>query len=691
MFGLSRNIVKPFTDRQASCSPPFADQAVIAIENARLLSELRQRTDDLSESLEQQTATSEILSVISGSPTDVQPTLDAIVKTAVSLCDSYDAVILQRDGDYLGIAAHHGPMALDFKGAPLGRDWVAGRTVLDRAPVHVGGPDLGNHRVSERRGNRRSAQQRTVLGLPLLREGQAIGCLFLRRTEVRPFSEKQVVLLQTFAAQAVIAIENTRLFTELRQRTDDLSESLEQQTATSEVLKVISSSPGELESVFNAMLENATRICGANFGNLLLYDGEAFRVAALHGAQPEWTALRQRQPVIRPGPHSPLHRVIHDPAIPARRRHAHGARLYRRGPSIMALVDVAGARSFVAVPMLKDDQPVGIISIYRLEVRPSPPSRSSWYKISPPQAVIAIENARLLNELRESLQRQTATSEVLKVISSSPGELEPVFNSMLENATRICEAKFGTLFRYDGDKLYRIAGIGVPAALVEFQRQRGPFRPEPGTQLHHVLQTKQAAHVADDAVGATPGMAAKYGGARTYLAVPMLKDDELVGAFVIYRQEVRPFTDKQIELVQNFAAQAVIAIENSRLLNELRQRTDDLSEALEQQTATSEVLKVISSSPGDLARCSELCLKTQRASAKPSSKFVPSRRRRLSHRCNAGSAVNIFKLVAERTADRHSRQSGYAACSYDSQQICSSHRRFEDRSRLHRPQSACSR
>ena len=244
--------------------------------------------------------------------------------------------------------------------------------------------------------------------------------------------------------------------------------------------------------------------------------------------------------------------------------------------------------------MLKGSELIGAINIYRQEVRPFTDKQIELVKNFAAQAVIAVENTRLLNELRESLQQQTATSEVLQVISSSPGEPEPVFQAMLQNAVRICEAKFGTLFRYDGNLFHRAAGIGTPPALVEFQKQRGPFRPEPGEGLlGRVFHTREVAHTVDYAAEANPGPPARLGGARSTVAVPMLKEGELVGAFAIYRQEVRPFTDRQIDLVKNFAAQAVIAIENTRLLNELR-------ESLQQQTATADVLKVISRSTFDL-------------------------------------------------------------------------------------------
>jgi len=411
---------------------------------------------------------------------------------------------------------------------------------------------------------------------------------------VRPFTDKQIELVQNFAAQAVIAIENARLLKELRQ-------SLEQQTATADVLRVISSSPGELEPVFGAMLESATRICEAKFGSLFLREGDGLRAVALHGAPPAFAEERRRHPVIYPEPTSLLGRTVAtkqagqiadiqdeaDYAVPS-------------GGTGAQLAKLGGARSAVVVPMVKEDEAVGAIVIYRQEVRPFSDKQVDLLTNFAAQAVIAIENARLLNELRqrtsdltESLEQQTATSEVLRVISSSPGDLKPVFEAILENAIRLCGAKFGNLYLCEGDGFRDAAEVGAPPAFAELLRQRGLFRPLASSHLVRVRQTKRVSHTADYAAEGIPSPPVKLGGARSTVDVPMLKDDELIGVFSIYRQEVRPFTDKQIDMVKNFAAQGVIAIENARLLSELRQ-------SLQQQTATADVLKVISRSTFDL-------------------------------------------------------------------------------------------
>ena len=389
--------------------------------------------------------------------------------------------------------------------------------------------------------------------------------------------------------------------------TRERDEALEQLAATSEVLKVISSSPGELEPVFNAMLANAVRICGAKFGVLFLLEGDAFRCVALHGAPAAYAEVRRREPVIRAGGGIAMNRAVKT-RQPVQITDIRTEPAYTTDPTRYAILDLAGARTMLTVPMVKADTPVGVIAIYRQEVRPFADKQIELVQNFAAQAVIAIENTRLLNELRqrtddlsEALEQQTATSEVLKVISSSPGELEPVFNAMLENATRICEATFGTLYLCEGP-VFRAVAAHSKEIYADFLR-RNPvvdLREHPGIPLDRLANTKQVVHIPDfrtdeSYIRKNARMIAfvEGVGVRTCVAVPMLKEEELVGAILIYRQEVRPFTDKQIELVTNFAAQAVIAIENTRLLKELR-------ESLQQQTATADVLKVISSSSGEL-------------------------------------------------------------------------------------------
>ncbi|MGB9391254.1 MAG: GAF domain-containing protein, partial [Xanthobacteraceae bacterium] len=437
------------------------------------------------------------------------------------------------------------------------------------------------------------AGARSTVAVPMLKDDVLIGAIFIYRTEVRPFTDKQIALVQNFAAQAVIAIENARLLNELRQ-------SLDQQTATADVLKAISTSSGELSPVFHAVLENATQLCGAKFGHLYLCEGDEFRSVAMHNAPAAFVEARGRNPLVKPESGSALEHICTTKQVANIPDVTLEKGFVERQPRYVAMVELGGFRALLAVPMLKDGALIGAIMIYRQEIGNFSEKQIEVVQNFAAQAVIAIENARLLNDLRESLQQQTATSEVLGVISSSPGELEPVFQTMLANATRICEAKFGTLFRFDGKTFHPVAQFNTPAALLEAQKRRAGFEATPGSPIDYVMRTKQVFQSADNAAEPVPGLAAKLAGARSLVAVPMLKDNAMIGAIIIYRQEVRPFTDKQIALVQNFAAQAVIAIENTRLLNELRQRTTDLTESLEQQTATSKVLDVISRSAFDL-------------------------------------------------------------------------------------------
>ena len=440
-----------------------------------------------------------------------------------------------------------------------------------------------------------------MLGIPMLREGLPIGVIILQRKTVRPFTNKQIELATTFADQAVIAIENVRLFDEVQARTRELFESLEQQTATSEVLQVISSSPGELDPIFKTILENATRLCGAGFGNLLLYSDGALRTVSLYNT-PKAFPEQDRGDAFVPPANAPLGRLIQTKK-PVHVADIRTEAAYKAGVRPISLIaDAGGARTLLAVPMLSSGELVGVIGIYRQEVRPFTDKQVELVGNFAKQAVIAIENTRLLNELRESLEQQTATSEVLGVISSSAGELDPVFNKMLENATRICKAEFGTMVLQENGGFRHVALYNMPPAFVDLIGRDPVIHPPPDAPIQRVARTKEPIAVADykdEPVylrGVEPArVLADVGGARSVLAVPMLREGELVGVITIYRQVVRPFSERQIELVTNFANQAVIAIENTRLLNELR-------ESLQQQTATADVLKVISRSTFDLQK-----------------------------------------------------------------------------------------
>jgi GAF domain-containing protein len=585
--------------------------------------EVARLTRELNESQEQQAATAEVLKVISRSPGDLEPVFATMLEKAVRICDAKFGNIYRWDGDALHlIASHNTPPAFAQARSrsphlPAERSTdalasVPGRVATTKSTIHVA--DLAaDQAYLERYPQTVAAVElggvRTFLAVPMLKEGELIGAFALSRQEVRPFTDKQIALVTNFAGQAVIAIENARLLNELRQRTTDLSqrttdltEALEQQTATLEILRVISSSQGDLQRVFDNLLENATRLCGAKFGNLFLRTREGFRYVAMHGVPPEYAELGKRLPQLvlaQHHPNLPLVRMTREKKVVQIPDLALDESYTEHDPRIVALVETAGARTIVQVPMLKDDELVGAIAIYRQEVLPFTDKQIELIKNFAAQAVIAIENARLLNELRESLQEQTATSEVLQVISSSPGDVQPVFAAMLEKAVRICDAKFGMLFLHEDGAVRLVASRDVPPAFAAAQGG-GAFQPGQGGMLDSVMKTRRAIQLLDLAAAQAylerhqrMVEAVELGGIRTVVGVPMLKEGVLVGIIGIYRQEVRPFTDKQIALAMNFAAQAVIAIENARLLNELR-------ESLQQQTATADVLKVISRSTFDL-------------------------------------------------------------------------------------------
>jgi GAF domain-containing protein len=569
---------------------------------------------ELAEALERQKATSEILSVISSSPGELEPVFKAMLENATRICGANFGMMGLFDKDaFRNVAMYNAPPAFadtqqtrKFQPHPESglsrviktRQVVQIEDLRTQAPYLEGDPavvalsDLGG--------------ARTIVMVPMLKEGELIGTISIFRQEVRSFSEKQIDLVANFAAQAVIAIENTRLLKELRQRTEDLAESLQQQTATSEVLQVISSTPGELDPMFHKMLENATRVCGANFGTLNLYDGEIFNTVAVYNVPPA-LAFARVNAVIRPHPESGLGSVARTRRI----SHQHDIResgAYLNGyPAVVELADLAGARTILNLPMLKENALIGVITIFKQEIRPFTDKQMELVTNFAAQAVIAIENTRLLKELRqrtddlsESLEQQTAISDILRVISSSPGEVKPVFASVAEHAARICEAQIVDVLVVEGDTLHYAAEVGEFGRIVH--GETAPLNRD--SVMGRSICDKQPVHVADlQSMDHDFPLGREYAlalGHRTTLAVPLIREDRALGTILVRRAEVRPFDDKHIALLKTFADQAAIAIENARLLNELRQRTEDLRESLEQQTATADVLKVISRSTFDL-------------------------------------------------------------------------------------------
>jgi signal transduction histidine kinase len=431
----------------------------------------------------------------------------------------------------------------------------------------------------------------TLLGVPLLREGVLVGVIVLMRKTVKSFNEKQIELVKTFADQAVIAIENVRLFDEVQARTRELSESLEQQTATSEVLQVISSTPGDLEPVFQSMLANAVRICEAKFGTMLRAEEGGYRVVAMHGPPSAYAAERRRNPVLRVGPTNPLARV----AASKQLQHIADIRTERayldRDPAFVVLADDAGARTLLMVPMLKENKLIGAIAIYRQEVRPFTEKQVELVQNFAAQAVIAIENTRLLSELRESLQQQTATADVLKVISRSTFDLQTVLQTLVESAARLCDADKATITRQKDGVFYSAEAYGFSREFMDYIRSI-PIAPDRGSASGRALLEGRVVHIPD--VKADPEYtfveAQRLGDYRTILCVPMLREGVPIGVLILTRAEVRPFTDKQIELVATFADQAAIAIENVRLFESVEARTRELAASLEDLRTTQDRL-----------------------------------------------------------------------------------------------------
>jgi GAF domain-containing protein len=533
------------------------------------------------EALEQQAATADVLRIISSSPGKLDAVFETILANATRLCEANFGTLSLHEGEgvFRSVAMHNAPPAVvELRRRqplmrPIGlvrmvetKEWFQVADAMEQQPDKRDDPDAAA--FVELSG------VRSLIAAPMLKYADTVGAIVVYRTEVRPFTDRQVELLKNFAAQAAIAIENARLLNELRQRTADLTESLEQQTATSEVLQVISRSTFDLQAVLDTLVQSVARLCEAHTVLIGRPKGESFQFEATYGYPREYAELVAQPVGIDRG--SCAGRALLERKI----IHVVDALADPEYTFPATLAGVAGSRTLLGVPLLREGSPIGAMTLGRKSVRPFADKQIELAETFADQAMIAIENARLLSELRESLQEQTATSEVLRVISSSPGDLQPVFEAMLEKAVRICDATFGEVFSVDDGNIRLVAFHNTPVSFVEALKQFATPIRSPTSFGKRLIATKSAIQIADLAVdedyierNPTVVAAVELGRVRTILAVPMLKEDALIGELVLNRQEVRPITEKQIALVQNFASQAVIAIENARLLNELRERT----------------------------------------------------------------------------------------------------------------------
>ena len=605
VLAITRSAQRPFTGSQIDLLKTFADQAVIAIENRRLFEEAQARTEDLAESLQQQTATADVLKVISRSAFDLQTVLDTLVQSTARLCEAEMACIVRPNGDYFTFAAN---LAFPPKFVELvtttpisaGRGTLAGRVVAEERTVHI--PNVhADPEYTFSEGQKVGGFQ-SLLGVPLLREGTPIGVVVLARRALRPFTEKQIALVASFADQAVIAIENARLFEELQARTDDLSEALEQQTATSDVLKVISRSTFDLQTVLDTLTKSATKLCTVNQGVIFVRDGDVLRLRASFGFPPAAVEFALAHPML-PNRGSATGRV----ALEGKPIHIHDV-LADPEYSVADYQRTFGYRTVLSVPLLREGTTIGVFTLTSNVVKPFSDKQIELAMTFADQAVIAIENVRLFDELQvrtedlsESLQQQTATADVLKVISRSTFDLDAVLQTLVGSAARLCDADKATITRQKDGVFYHAESFGFSQEFMEYVKDV-PVVPERRTATGRALLERQIVQIADVKADPEYGWEEAYrlGDFRTIIGVPMLREDVPIGVLALTRSEVRPFSEKQIELLSTFADQAAIAIENVRLFDEVQARTQELSVSLEYQTATADVLNVISRSPSEL-------------------------------------------------------------------------------------------
>ncbi len=585
VIAVSRAMPGPFADKQIALLQTFADQAVIAIENVRLFKELQTKNADLTEALEQQTATAEILQVISSSPTDVTPVLEAVTHRAAQLCGAQDARLFLLEGNVLRNVAGFGEFEGTFAARPLTAGHPMGRAVTDLSVVHIEDLAAALDEFPESRETQQHFGHRTTLAVPLARENRALGAILIRRKEVRPFSQKQIDLVRTFADQAVIAIENVRLFNETK-------EALEQQTATADILRVISSSPTDVQPVFDAIAESAARLCSASDVLIRRVDGDALRLVRHMGSIPVVADTLAITRGTVPGCAVLERRTIH--VHDTQEAHARGE--YPEGTPLQR---GAGDRTFLAVPLVRDDVALGVIAIRRQEVRPFSDKQIKLLETFADQAVIAIENVRLFNETKEALEQQTVISEILRVISSSPTDTQPVFDAIVKSGVHLFGGMDVSLRLIKGDHTETVASTlthdtGDVVALDD------DSRPSPRAILRREVVQIPDYLAAEEWVSAKFKQRAQQRGFRALLVAPMLRENNVIGTIGVFRATPGAFTEKQVALLKTFADQAVIAIENVRLFKELQTRNAEITEALEQQTATAEILKVISSSPTDV-------------------------------------------------------------------------------------------